>query len=192
MVLEQIPILSPIGNIVSSFNHAGTIAVLVSLERGLAPAFPTGLDHIISQDNSDEPYYINSQAPLDTRPYYRFKESLDNQYPIRHVSHTLCQVIPQEKKMGFVSRTRPVYALNMENRVIYMKKGSFLTLPERLVRWIKNNTSYKKYDSMPAEDTLGNIYSNWHMVDTDDYTVIMKALDQKEMPVGATVGMVCF
>lgn len=107
--------------------------------------------------------------------------------PYITVKEKLCATVPAGKILGFDTQYKPVYAVNMKNDVVYMKRYETLSPLQRLIVSISGAKDYK------TSDTWTEVVRMWDTVESEKYVILAQALDQESLSdKRALGGMVCF
>lgn len=165
----------------------GMTLVSSGLHVGLPPQMPLA-ENFVPRPTSTTRLYFNVDSGVDKRKYFLFHEPPLGKFHTITVNEPLCQVIPAGRDVLFFSKYRPQFEGNTENRVEYVVKKE----NQNPLREVYKN--FRGISSKTEVATWKEIYSDWSMVDTESYGIIVRALADEDQPQPGKGlgGIVCF
>ena len=165
----------------SSANSEGKVKVVVNLEKTSMSVFPDK-DKFAIQKETDILYY----KYIEGKKLYLYHARVDGKPPFIKLGVDTCAAIPAGYKVILISLSPPMFAINMENTVQYVKRNDFLTLGEKIEHFLRLK------EELVFMNSWKFVSDNWNAVDYDKYAIVAKALDQSQIDPETGGGVVCF
>lgn len=167
-----------------SFENKSTAEVFVNLAKGDKPTMPEDEYFTASTTGSW------SCTKVAEKKYCHYMD-IGDKIPAIPVEESLCVAVPTGKKIAFKTGRRPVYVINMENRVLFEKKIERFEVQDRLKVLVSELRNPMK-PPYSVRATWEALHGDWGATDTSAF-VIARALPYDRIPDGRVLGgLVCF
>lgn len=176
------------GLVTCSFNKkekASTVTVYVQLkeEKGFS-TFPSN-EYFRSTTKEGSDRYIHHEDYF----LYLYKENNDGKIPIVTAIKKMCVIVPEGREIKIFALDPPVYVINMEDNVTYLKQYEALNFFQKINATILS--FFLKTKSYQTSNRWEYLASHWSETD-HIFNLYSKALSRKKLGSDVGGGFVCF
>lgn len=168
-------------------NIEGTITIKTQLGQLPLSSFPTN-DYFVVDTDQNTQHFTN----FNGMRLFAYHKRLGENYPIIYVDGSLCVTVPAGERIGFKTKQPPVFATNMQ-KVTFSEKLDSLSFIKRNTAplyYLFNGLSVKGFQE--TTNTWEHLHNNWDTVDSENFEIVSRAMDQKDILDKVAGGLVCF
>ncbi len=165
-------------------NSDTTVTNKIQLEQGMPAKIPSVKD-FASQPEMGAKIFVTMED--DSRKYVLFHEGKLGEDAQLTVSESLCAIVPYGRELYIFTKTRPMYALNMEGKLQFVakegKKGFYYTWKDQIF----------DIQGKMIKGRWKDVYHSWNDVDSE-FAILVRALPREKIffPDSVPGGIVCF
>jgi hypothetical protein len=150
----------------NSVSDTSTVKVTAQLiaENVQVPLYPENSD-FAQRDGSS--FYVDTNSSYI---YYRPSANYSDGVARVTIQRPACLLVYPGQKVSITTNRPPVFVVNMENKVIYVKKKNYLDNIDKLLHFFS-----RKEDVYITSSSWSYLNKNWHTVDVQNYAIMGSA-----------------